>query len=359
MKPALMNKPSADIIYTKDATYITHSQKVSEQAINLLKRTIYGTSGPKYQHTGQDKKAKHIAGPYFFNLYSEDKLAGTYCLSERLIKIPTGEINSFYGRYFAVDPSYSGKGYGSLLIKEAIRYVNRSTKYPYLTYVYVEETNERSLSAFRKDNYTDIGTLEALVFSRPYPKTDQRVSLLAENDRKNMRSLLEDTYKNHTLVQFDHLYYEGNYFVLKENNKVIAGVQANPVLWRIVDMPGIGGKFIMNVVPHLPVLKRLVNPDKYQFVSLEGIYVKPGRENELFSLLESVLVHFTLTSALIMLDVNSPVRELLKRSGKLGIMNALKKNIYSKVLLKTEGIDVQDVKEASNQPIYTSAFDYS
>jgi len=136
-------------------------------------------------------------------------------------------------------------------------------------------------------------------------------------------------------------------------------VQANPVLWRIVDMPGIGGKFIMHVLPFIPVMNRLINPDNYRFVALEAIFVKPGHAQELLKLLESVLHHFNVTSALLLLDINSPINKKLKESGKLGIMNSLKKNINTHVMIKANGIPTNLIKQFPEQPIYTSAFDYS
>jgi hypothetical protein len=116
---------------------------------------------------------------------------------------------------------------------------------------------------------------------------------------------------------------------------------------------------MLNVLPHIPILKRIINPKQYAFAALEAVYTKPGREQELFPLLESVLAHFQVTSALIMLDVNAPLSRQLKKSGQLGILNSLKKSIHTQVMVKLNGLEKQDVKQSPQQPLYTSAFDYT
>lgn len=354
-----MTPPIHEHIYTKGDVSITVSNTYSIEALTLLKKTIYGTSGPKYQHTGQENKIKSITSPYFFDLKENQKIVGTYCLSGRIVKIGSGNIDSFYGRYFAVNPASSGKGYGSLLITASNKYIESTVKQPFLFYAYVEESNGRSMRIFNKESSTSIGLLEAIVFSRLYPKQDSKFVQLQDNEQSTLLSLLNDTYKDYSLVNFDHVFYKQNYFVLKENGEIIAGVQANPVLWRIVDMPGLSGKFILNILPFIPVLSRLINPHSYRFVALEAIYVKSGHEEELQTLIESVLHHFSVTSALLLLDINSPIYKMLKESGKLGIMNSLKKRIHTHVMAKANGVAINQIKQFPEQPIYTSAFDYT
>ncbi len=347
------------MIYQEGTLRITVSRQAGEETVNLLKGTIYGTSGPKYQHTGQEKKAHEIVRPLFFEAWAGATLAGTYCLSERVVRTPAGMVTGFYGRYLSVDPYYGGKGYGRLLKREAVAFVEQTTPQPHVFYSYIEEANGRSMHISAREGFSDIGTLEAILFSRPYPSVSPQVSRLSADRYDTMRQLLESAYQPYTLVQFDRLFYGQNFFVLEEGGELIAGVQANPVRWRIVDMPGISGKLIMHLVPHLPVMGRLINPDQYQFAALEAIYVKPGHEKALLQLLEGVLIGFGFTSALLMADVQVPVARWLKSSGRLGIMNALKKNIYTKVMAKATGLAIGDLKAFPEQPIYTSAFDYT
>lgn len=350
---------SSEIIYAKATIRILVAPEATPEIVNLLKNTIYGTHGPRYKHTGHDQKINHIQNPFFFRLLKDEQVIGTYCLSQRLVKIAAGEALSFYGRYFSIRPEYIGQGYGSLLKKEAIAYIERIMEAPFFFYSYIEESNQRSLAISKKDGYQPIGSLEAVLFSRLYPKQDAKFSRLPPTEYPKMLLQLQATYQDYTLVQLDRVFYEQNYFVLKENGEIIAGVQGNPVAWHIMHMPGLTGKIVKYILPYVPVLNRLINPRNHQFLALEAVFVKPGREHALLTLLESTLAHFGYTSALLMLDVNCPLRQQLKSLGNLGLMNTLNKSIYTQVMVKTNGITEEEIKSYPEQPIYASAFDFS
>jgi hypothetical protein len=351
--------PAKEIIYQNEGLLLTVNRSYSEETVLLLKKTIYGTSGPRYQHTGQENKLPYITDPYFFELWKDSILIGTYCLSGRIIQIGSGEIKSYYGRYLAVDTNYAGKGFGNLLKLEAVKYIEQRCNKPHIFYSYLEESNERSVKISRKNGFVSIANLEALIFSRLNPKMEKGFSQLEENEKVLMLQLLHNTYSNHTFVHFNGVFYQQNYFVLKEKGEIIAGIQANPVLWRMVDMPGTSGKFILKVLPHLPIVRRLINPKNYEFVALEAAYLKHGYEDRLILLIESVLHLFGFTSALILLDVHSPINQILKNSGKLGLLQSLKKNIYTQVMVKPNAVTLDQVKKFSSQPLYVSAFDFS
>jgi GNAT superfamily N-acetyltransferase len=345
-------------IFQEGHLRILVSAYASPQTVALLQRTVYGTHGPRYRQTGQEVKVQHITHPYYFDLYTDHQLIGTYCLSGRQIQLPIGLTQSFYGRYFSIDPLFSGKGYGSLLKSQAIQYLQKWTHPPFLFYSYVEESNERSMHISKKDGYRSMAVLDAVLFSRLYPKADARVSRLSASQLPIIQSLLTNTYQNYTLVQFDQVYYNQNYFVLQEKGEIIAGIQANPVRWQIVEMSGLSGLFVMHLLPHLPLLRRLFNPNDHRFVALEAAYVRPGRENTLFSLMESVLNHFGLTSALWVQDINSPFYPIMT-SGKLGHLNAMQKSIRTHVMVKSIGLKENQIKSHPQQPIYVSGFDLS
>jgi RimJ/RimL family protein N-acetyltransferase len=336
------------------ALQLTVGPVASAAAVALLQHTTYGTHGPQYRHTGQAEKVAHLVGPHFFELWQGDELAGTYCLSERLVQTWAGPVPGYYGRYLAVAVAHQGHGYGHLLKQEAVRYIERTRPGPQLFYSYVEGANVRSLQISAKAGFHALAQLEALAFGRLYPRRDLRFGQLPAAEQPAMRARLAAAYQAHGLVQFDHLFDQDNYFVLRENGEIIAGVQANPVRWRIVAMPGASGKLLLHVLPHVPVLRRLINPANHEFAALEGLYVQPGREPELLALLESVLAHFGYTSALVLLDTNSPLHTYLKGSGKLGLLQAIKHPTYSRVLVKLNGLPPMPT-----QPLYASAFDYT
>lgn len=120
-------------------------------------------------------------------------------------------------------------------------------------------------------------------------------------------------------------------------------------------MEGISGKILLKVLPYIPILKRLINPDKYDFLVIEGLFVKDRYEEYLYDLLEGVLHQFAITSALIQLDSQSPFLNLFKEKGNLRLLNFLKKEVKTHVMIKTINCDKSIIKAAE---IYISSFDF-
>ena len=323
------------IIFREEQVTITVDQEIDDSVIDLLKATIYGTSGPKYQHTGQEIKLQNLKNPLFFTLRNQDETIGFYCLCEREIWIDSENYLGYYGRYFAVDNNYQGNGYGKLIKKVAAEYIQTYNTKPSILYAYIEENNTRSLNVFQKLDFISITTLETIIFSRLYPKADNRVSRISDEELPEIIGELE-LQNAHTIFRtFENINYQNNYFVLKENGRIVAGLQANPTCWKIIEMEGFGGKILLKVLPHIPILKRLINPNKYDFLAIEGIVIALGYEDYLYPLLEGVLHHFSMTSALIELDSKSSILKLFKERGNLGLLNAIKKDVKTHVMIKS------------------------
>ena len=171
-----------------------------------------------------------------------------------------------------------------------------------------------------------------------------------------MLSKLELQNSTTILRTFENINYQDNYFVIKEKDVIVAGLQANRVRWKIKEMKGVSGKILLKILPYIPILKRLINPDKYDFLAIEGIFIKAGYEDYLYDLLEGVLHHFATTSALIQLDSKSPILNLLKEKGNLGLLNFMKKAVNTHVMIKAINCNSSFIKKGE---VYVSSFDFT
>lgn len=349
----------AEVVFAAKDIFIVVESAADESAVALLKRTVYGTKGPRYQHTGQEIKVGHLRNPLFFRLIRESQTIGFYCLTEREVNTPAGRMKGFYGRYLAVDEGEKGKGYGRLLKAEAAKFVERHVSPPLVLFSYVEESNIRSLRISETEGFSSVATLETTLFSRLSPILDNRFGRLDASEHESMRRQLERFYEEYTFKTFENINYGGNYFVLREAGEIIVGVQANPVAWRFVSMPGVGGWAMMHLFPLVPGLKKLFNPACYQFLALEGLFLKPGREEALFPLLESALAHFGFSSAMFQLDTKDHLLHLLKSSGRLGFMNQFNKSITTHVMAKFVTAGGEQPINVVGQPVYVSSFDFT
>jgi L-amino acid N-acyltransferase YncA len=343
------------VIYQEGLFTITVDKTFDNTIFALLGKTIYGTKGPKYQHTGQKIKLQDLNNPIFFTLREQGETIGFYCLCEREIWIGTEKYLGYYGRYLAVDKNHQGNGFGKLLKKNATEYVESNGTSPSILYSYIEENNTRSFNISQKLGFTSITTLETVLFSRLYPKVDNRVARI---DEVELREILEklESQNTHTILRtFENINYQNNYFVLKENGKIVAGLQANPTRWKIVEMAGMGGGILLNVLPHIPILKRLINPQKHDFVAIEGIFIETGSDELLYSLIEGVLHQFSVTSALIELDSKSSILEIFKKKQNLGLLNAFKNEIKTHVMKKSFNCNLP----IPHGEAYVSSFDFT
>ncbi|GAB4039322.1 GNAT family N-acetyltransferase [Spirosoma gilvum] len=343
-------------IYRNGESIITTSGTIDPAAIDLLKRTIYGTKGIRYQHTNQESKLHDLANPLFFHLRQAGQLIGTYCLDERTLDMGSVQTTGFYGRYLAVDEAHSGKGYGRLLKQQAVAYVEQQTPSPFLFYSFIEGKNARSIAISQKEGFRSVATLKTYFFRRYSPIQDKRFGQATAADLQQMQPLLKQFYQSYRFKTFAHIGYQHQYFVLKEQGKIVAGVQANPVTWRFYKMPGAMGLVLMNLVPLFSVSRRFFNPAHNEFVVLEGMYFQKGRPELLPVLLESVLAHYGLHSAMCEIDQSDPlVAQLLHLS--MGSLSGFEKDVNTHVLVKSIGLPEQVL--ASKSPVYVSCFDYA
>ena len=172
-----------------------------------------------------------------------------------------------------------------------------------------------------------------------------------------IKSLLNEKYKEYSFKTLENIGYSDNYFVIKRNGEIMAGVQANPVKWKIHSMEGIGGFIITNILPNIPILKRLINPEKYEFLAIEGYYFKDN-PSDLYTLLESVLSYFHLNSALFQLDYKDDLLKFFNEKGSLGILNAIKKDTKTHVMIRPIGFEWQQ-SQLADSTAYVSSFDYT
>ena len=344
------------IIHQVDDISISVGQTFNDEVVNLLKRTIYGTRGPKYQHTGQEIKLANLKNPIFFTLKNKERVIGFYCLCEREIRVGKEHFLGYYGRYLAVDEHFQGNNYGRLLKKVAIEYVEAKSTSPSIFYSYIEENNTRSLNISKALGFESISTLKTIIFSRLYPKKNTNISRLHQSEIPTILSKLESQNSATILRSFENINYQDNYFVIKEKGTIVAGFQANPVCWKIKEMEGISGKILLKVLPYIPILKRLINPEKYDFLAIEGLFVENGYDDYLYELLEGILHQFAMTSALIQLDSKSPFLKLFKEKGNLGLLNSMKKDVKTHVMIKAINGDKSIIKAGK---VYVSSFDFT
>lgn len=342
------------ILYQHDSLSLRVSAQADEQADALLRQTTYGTEGVRYRQTGQEAKLKQLHNPCFFHLYQQQELIGLYCLDQRPVGFPGASVLGYYGRYLAVRNDMQGKGYGQLLKTTAVDYISKNVSAPYLFYSYIEAKNTRSMAASLRENFTSVAQLKTFMFRRFSPRMDTRFNMASLSDSGRILNLVKSEYTGYSFQHFRNINYQNHYFTLEENGQVLAGVQANPIVWKLVRIPGKLGSLIRYVAPFVPGLRRFFNPSKQSFVALEGVYIKDGHSELLSVLLESILAHFNTHTAMWQIDEKDPLIRLLS-SPEMGRLSQFQPGVTTHVMVRAVGLPttIELGKELPMCPVLT------
>ncbi len=348
----------------------------------LLAATVLGTPGKlRYCHTSFNTKLPFLGQVYFLVLKKSGKLLGCIAFSMRHIRYQQPPVNAWYIRYFSIRAPLRAKSHtqkrrqgleknkpqrDNLLKLTAQRFFDNPTLLDEklgndpdgsLVYAYVEKENVRSWDFTEMTGFETVGRIHTSFFSRFYPKKDQHVQCPAEKEKALVLSSLREFYKGHTFYTEQNIFFGNNYLVWKEGEEILAGCQANPEVWKLVEYPGFLNKLFLKVLIRFPVLSRRFDPGYLKFVAIEGIWYKKGFAKCLLPLFESACAHHELYLAIIWLDSKSPVYSTLRQLKKRGIIDKFIKPAVADIRVKFIGWKETDKQFYHERPAYISCFD--
>lgn len=337
--------------------FIEVVREINDEIKALLSSMKWGTNGPIYQKIKNSEKDDNIHQPHFLLLRNATDLIGMCTVSERPMRFGSEEIRSYYLQHFSVKKEYQGKKYSQLLIGQARHYFETVIPKPFIGYAYIEGSNIRSQKAAKFIGYEAVRNFQTILFSRMFPQKQGNVRRYKSSEKSMILQKLQDFYKNYGFVHFTNTFHHDNYFVLEQDGDLIAGVQAFPVAWKILEMPGFAGKLIMNVVPHIPLVNRLFNPKSHQFLVFDSIFCESGKEAELIQLLEAVLAELSVYSALLWLDKADDLFKKLDNLKKWGILDKVEGKLPVTAIAKIHGLPDTKIETFKQMPMYIAGFD--
>jgi hypothetical protein len=359
------------------------SDHADEGMLDILNHAVQGSEGG-LRFSLQNIAARIAAyGDQirFVSLYRKNQVTGTVGSCFRISGQGRLRYHTSYIRYLAFQSVYQSDPGWRRRRKEIIRpekddrfkektleifskphllgISNVSEEDKHIMYAFIESMNERSKNLVNQAGFEYIRSFLTVAFSRFSPKTDPRVSKLAEPEKEEMESLLLDYYKDYSFFSTDHSFFGENYFVLRENGSIVAGVCAIPSSYKVYDMPGIWGWVIMKVLPGLPYFRRLFRPGEFRYLVFDSIYCKPGKEKLLGNLFESACAINGFNTGLTWLDDRSILFDKLRTGVRMGALNRM---LNAKPgLVYTRFINMNDEEKDCffEAPAYISGFDFS
>jgi hypothetical protein len=346
---------------------------------NLLTSTIYGIKGGmQYRHKNVDAKIDRLPNSFFVTLRRHTKLLGTVGFMFRKTIVNKVSLASYYVRYLSINSKTKRKGskfknsakdsserfkknnlksgLSQLMLEHftnPILVKNESS----LFYAFVDKDNVYSQSLCKEFGYKKIRNISTIIFSRIFPKKSSEVFQLKESEKEFVLNRLAEEYKYHNFYFKDHTVVDDNYFVVKANGRIVAGLKASPIEWEIVNIPGLSGFIIKNIFPVLPFFKRLFNSREFRFTAFDAIWYEPGYENKLIELMESTCAVLNLHIGITWLDKQSIIKERLYKTKKLGMLHQLNNNVPADVLARFINMSDVEIQSFYDRPVYVSSFD--
>jgi len=350
-----------------------------EGLISHLKKTILGTPGGlRYRHTDQDLKLKHIGEAWFMVLYKATRMLGSvgFCLRKTLNA--SSPEKSWYIRYFAIhaplrsagkkpQKDKQGEDRGTGILKavalpyfenpDMLQGSQKKTPLRSIIYSYIDGSNPRSIEFSRQMGFERARTLRTVIYTRLHPKKFSFVQRISEPEKPVVKSKLKEFYAGYTMFHDRFIFFDDNYYLAYENDEMVAGLQANPEIWQIVEMGGISGKLVTKILPRIPGMRKYLNPDNFNFLGVEGIWYKEGKEHYIADIIETVLSDNKLHFAITWMDTGSKTLKDLEKAGRKGILSRFVKTGDGEIHIRFVSFSDSEKMEYFHKPAYLSAFD--
>ena len=348
-----------DILFNDGNYAIKRYHGIPDEAIAFLDNIAWGNEGALYEHRNTEEHIKLLHKPILVGLFEREQLKATGVFSITHVTVGSQLFNCNYFRYFASSKEIQGKGIIKKLTIKVMQLLNDMEQEKTIFFACVEKENKSSYHICKSAGYTPVGTIKTIGFSRFWPRFNKDIEKISSaKEKEEVISLLKKLYAQHALVQFNSLFLNDNYFVIRENNQIVAGCQYHRVHWVINNMKGFSGKIIMNIIPLIPILNKIFNPKRFEFLAFEGIYFKPGYEHKLYSLFEGLLQREKLKSSMLWMGKNCPVRKKIMVNGKLGLIHTFIKDSDVEVMASFKNMSESEISNVKTSPIFASAFDY-
>ncbi len=346
------------IIFRDGDLTVEKEMKFTSEMIDFLEETTWGTEETLYKHKRTDERVRCLKKPVLTTLRINGELRSMVVIEERKLRLGNRYIKGYFFRYLAHKLDFRERRRFGIYSRKLIRSLVEDETDEAIFYASVESKNHRSGNLLSKLGYEETAMVGTIAYNRFFPQRDKRFERINSESVDEVKTLLHEYQGKLALAHDNYIFQKGNYFVLRERGKIIAGCQVHPATWVIKNIPSRFSNFLLKFGRYIPFLNSLFNPDKFKFLTLEGFVVAQGREKELLNLFESVMHHFKVRVILIWLDIRDPLYSRLKKLGRHGLMNKFVDNAAVKIVLIPEKASEYSREFIDSKPLYISSFDF-
>jgi hypothetical protein len=353
----------------------------SPELIDHIGSTYLGTPGGlQYHHTTGIDKLKNMKTCYFAFLRRHGKMLGSIGYDLRDTHAGEATYKCWLVRYFAIKAPLrsdkltrkqrkqkAGKDRSVSLLKDVTNFFHKNperlidpdtNEMPQaILYSLVEKKNERSRNFAEIGGYEKTGDVVSFIFSRLVQRKRAGVERLSRSDIPQMRFLLRDFYSEHAFYLDDNLFLNDNYYVLRENGEIVAGLQANEEMWEIKTIGNATLDRLIRFLTRIPFIGKRFRYEQMRFLGVEGIFFREGRGDAVYTLLEGVLALRDQYLALMIMDTRSSVCLNFRKHGRLGPVNSILGTFEGDFYTRFYSFPEEEKERVSAMPAYISIFD--
>lgn len=355
-------------------------QKANEDVRALLNKTILGTPGGiQYKLSNINDKIDRLEDTQFLCLNLRGRTIGTIALSRRIFEHDNFHpLATDYIRYLSIKGLMRDESKHKSKKQKSTRKNNKTkalvasffedsskikgdsipSSSDYIMYAFVDSHNERSANLVESNGFKTYRKFKTIAYNNFSCKKQTQVKKLEDSVYKEqVKQYLYKEYSEHSLYHPNLINLKEDYWILEENGQLIAGIKVRPTSWKILNLPGMYGKFLVNYLPKINFFKRHMNPKDFRFLACEGIIVRDGHEQKLTKLLEGVCYEHKTSIAMFWFDTKSPLLKRLSKIRKMGILKKMLNFKPASLYIRAEKISSKTDQLLQERPTYISAYD--
>jgi len=345
--------------------------------------TVLGQpGGMRYQHTDLEDRLKSGNEDYFLFLRKSGKMLGSVGFCGKPTITAGFEHDSWLIRYFSIKAPLSvmakkrkskdelkdenkrttvlGRFIQPVFADPAqLRDGKTGTDQPSIIFATIDKTNLRSMNFSGQMGLETIGSLAAFTFSRLRPRRSVRIESVEEKQQSDILMQIREYYRDYTLFYSDSIFKNNDYYIIREEGRMVAGLQIYQVTWKIVDFGNKLTNSLAGLFTRIPRLKKRIKKDEISFLAFDGIYCEPGREKVLYELMEGVLERSDHTLGMMMMDVESDLYAIFRDRKKLGVLHKILGTSFADIRVRFIQMPDEVKQTFLEQPTYIPTYDNS
>ena len=355
----------------------------SEELMEHMHQTVMGQPGGlRYHHTDLEDRMKSGKEDYYMFLRKSGRMLGSVGFCSKPTETGGLQHDSWLIRYFSIKATYQGIPTRRKTKDDVKDEHKRSTvlgrfiqpifanpaqlregetpkDQPAIIFATIDRTNLRSMNFSAQMGLETVGTLAAFSFSRLRPRRSSRIEAVREREQPEILEQIRDYYKDYTLFYTDSIFKNNDYFVIREDGKMVAGVQIYRVTWKIVDLGSRFANRAARFLSRVPGFRKLGRNNEINFLALDALYCKPGSEKVLYELIEGMLERTGYQIAMMMMDLESDLYALFKKHKRLGILHKIFGTSLADIRIRFLHMPEAVKQQFFDRPTYIPTYDNS